>query len=65
MTVTVGKRLVAGHLSIGSGRAQPEKESWVRPHVGPQSIGGAIEVRYYVNLVIVKDKALGDPIPGC
>ena len=53
-----GERLVAGPLSMGSGQVQPEKETWVRPHVGPQPTGGAIEVWCYVDWVAVKGRGL-------
>ena len=35
---SVGKRLVAGPVPMGSGRAQPKKETCVHPHVAPPPI---------------------------
>ena len=52
---SVHKHLVAGLLCMGSSRAQPEKETWVSPHVGPPPSVGAIEVWCYADRV-----ALGD-----
>ena len=54
--------LVLG-LGKGSGRAQSEGETWVRPQVGPPT-GGAVEVRCTVDWVAVKGRGLGGPIPG-
>ena len=41
-------------LSMGSGWAQPEKQTLVRPHVDPPSTRGAIEAQCYVDWVVVK-----------
>ena len=56
--VSVSERLVAGLLSLGSGQAQPEKETWVRPHVGPSPTGGASRSG------AMWISGLGGPIPG-
>ena len=42
---SVGMRLVAGPLPMGSSWAQPEEATWVHPHVGPPPAGGAVKVR--------------------
>ena len=62
---SISVRLVAKLFSMGSGWAQPEKETWVHPHVDPPPTGGAIEVRCYVDFVAVKGRGLGSPIPSC
>ena len=41
---SVSERLVADPSSMGSSRAQPEKETWVCPHVGPPPPGGAMKL---------------------
>ena len=50
---SVGKRLVAGPMPMGSSRAQPEEVTWVRPHVGLPLTGGAVEVRCSVDRMAV------------
>ena len=47
----VCESLVGWSLSMGSGRAQLEKETLVRPHVGRPTTGGAIEDQWYVDQV--------------
>ena len=61
---SVGECLVAGHLSMGSSRAQTEKEKWVCPYVGPPATGAPIEIWYYVDQMAVKGTVHGDPITG-
>ena len=46
---------------LGSAR----KGNMGRPHVGPPPTGGAIEVRGYVDRVVVKGRGLSGQIPGC
>ena len=62
---SVRKGLVARPLLMGSSLAQPEKETWVCPHVGSSLTGGAIEVQCNVDRVGVKGRGFGSPIPGC
>ena len=52
-------------MTMGSGQAQPEKETWVRPHVDPPLTGGVIEVWCYVDQVAVKGRGLGSRVPSC
>ena len=60
----LGEHLVAGPLSMVSGQAQPEKETWFHTHMGPPPTGVAIDVQCYVDWVAVKGRGLGNPIPG-
>ena len=65
IVLTLGERLVTRPLSTESNRAQPEKEAWICPHVGPPSTGGAIEVWCYVDHAAVKGREYGSPMLGC
>ena len=51
----------AGPFSMWSSQAQLQKETWVRPHVGP-SHTGAIEVWCYMDRVAVKGSSPGGPV---
>ena len=61
---SVSERLVADPSSMGSSRAQPEKETWVCPHVGPPPAGGAVEVWCSGNQVAVQGGGLVGLITG-
>ena len=50
---------------MGSGWAQPKKDTWGHTHVDPPPTGGAIVAQCYVEWVVVKGGGLGNPIPGC
>ena len=61
---SVGERLVAEPLSLGSGWAQPKRGTWVCPPVGQPPTVGAIEVQCYVDRVAGKSRGLGGLIPS-
>ena len=50
---SIGKRLVAGPVPMGSGWAQPEEVTGVYPHMGPPRARGTVEVLCSVDRVAV------------